>query len=326
MSSLASERFLRSHLKTRHMVLLVELGRHHSILEAAKAANLTQSAASKLLSELEYALGLKLFERLPRGVLPTAYGEVLIRRAGAALAEMDAGYQEIMQLRSGLAGQVSIGSVLTPSTKLLPAAIKLLKASHQKLHVAITIETSMLLIERLRAGELDLVIGRILDADSSGELSFEPLTDEPHDLIVRSGHPLLAREHVDLADLAEACWILPARGSILRDRLTALFLSHGLDQPTETVEAVSLPMITNLLLDSDMVVALPEELVRTYLDAGLLAVLPCDLGLKMDMYGIITRKHHQLSPGALALLHILRQLGGQAVEPENRAQSNRRLS
>jgi len=326
MSSLASERFLRSHLKTRHMVLLVELGRHHSILEAAKAANLTQSAASKLLSELEYALGLKLFERLPRGVLPTAYGEVLIRRAGAALAEMDAGYQEIMQLRSGLAGQVSIGSVLTPSTKLLPAAIKLLKASHQKLHVAITIETSMLLIERLRAGELDLVIGRILDADSSGELSFEPLTDEPHDLIVRSGHPLLAREHVDLSDLAEACWILPARGSILRDRLTALFLSHGLDQPTETVEAVSLPMITNLLLDSDMVVALPEELVRTYLDAGLLAVLPCDLGLKMDMYGIITRKHHQLSPGALALLHILRQLAGQAVEQDNRALSNRRLS
>ena len=315
MSSPASDRFLRSHLKTRHLVLLVELGRHHSILEAAKAANLTQSAASKLLSELEYALGIKLFERLPRGVVPTAYGEVFIRRAGAALAEMDAGYQEIMQLRSGLSGQVAIGSVLTPSTNLLPRAIKLLKASHQRLHVAISIETSVLLIERLRAGELDLVIGRILDADSGSELNFEPLTDEPHVIIARSTHPLLARSTVSLEDLSRECWILPARGSILRDRLTALFLSHGLDQPSETIEAVSLPVITNLLLDSDMVVALPEELVRTYLDAGLLAVLPCELGLRMDMYGIVTRKNHQLSPGALALLTILRELGARSAQP-----------
>ena len=319
MSSTPSDRFLRSHLKTRHLVLLVELGRHHSILEAAKAANLTQSAASKLLSELEYALGVKLFERLPRGVNPTAYGDVLIRRAGTALAEMDAGYQEIMGLRSGLAGQVSIGSVLTPSTKLLPSAIKLLKASHQRLHVVISIETSVLLIERLRSGELDLVIGRVLDTDTGGELNFEPLTDEPHSIIVRSNHPLLARSNISLEDLSKECWILPARGSILRDRLTALFLSHGLDQPAETIEAVSLPVITNLLLDSDMVVALPPELVRTYLDAGLLAVLPCELGLRMDIYGIITRKHHQLSPGALALLHILRQIGAQYAEQASQA-------
>jgi DNA-binding transcriptional LysR family regulator len=62
-----SDRFVRSHLKTRQLVLLVELGRHGSILHAAQAANLTQPAASKLLADLEHALGVKLFERLPRG-------------------------------------------------------------------------------------------------------------------------------------------------------------------------------------------------------------------------------------------------------------------
>jgi DNA-binding transcriptional LysR family regulator len=303
-----ANRFVRSHLKTRHLVLLVELGRHRSILHAAQAANLTQPAASKLLGELEHALGVLLFERLPRGVQPTRYGEVLIRRAGAALAEMDAAHQEVMELLSGLSGRVAVGAVMTPSTGLLPEALQLLKKTHAGVQVAITVDTSKLLIQRLREGELDLVIGRILDSESAAELNFEPLTDEPHSLIVRAGHPLLARSDLRLPDLAREAWILPPHGSILRDRLTALFLAQGLDQPQGAIETMALPVITQLLVGSDMLVTLPEELVQPYLDAGLLAVLPFDLGLRMDAYGIVTRKQHQLSPGAEATLQTLRQV------------------
>ncbi len=308
MSDPHAKRFVRSHLKTRHLVLLVELGRQGSILHAAQAAHLTQPAASKLLAELEHALGVTLFERLPRGVAPTRYGEVLIRRAGAALAEMDAAYQEVMELQSGLSGRVAIGAVLTPSTSLVPEAIHRLKREHSRVQVAISTDTSKALIRSLRAGELDLVIGRILDAESAAELDFEPLTDEPHGLVVRQGHPLLARSDLRLADLAQQSWILPPYGSILRDRITALFLAQGLDPPPETVETLALPVVTPLLAGSDMVAALPFELVQPYLDAGLLATLSFDLGLRMDAYGIVTRRRHQLSPGADALLRLLREV------------------
>lgn len=302
-----AQRFVRSHLKTRHLVLLVELGRHRSIMGAAQAANLTQPAASKLLAELEHALGVPLFERLPRGVLPTAFGEVLIRRAGAALAEMDAAHQEVMELLSGLSGRVAVGTVLTPSTGLLPDALHLLRHSHPKVQVTVTVDTSKLLIQRLREGQLDLVIGRILDSVSAAELHFEPITDEPHSLIVRAGHPLLQRSDLSLKDLAREAWILPAHGSILRDRLTALFLAQGLDQPQQTTETTALPMITKLLTQSDMLVPLPPEVLQSHLDSGLLAVLPFDLGLRMDAYGFVTRRQHQLSPGAEATLQTLRQ-------------------
>ncbi len=315
MSDTRSDRFVRSYLKTRHLVLLVELGRHGSILHAAQAANLTQPAASKLLGELEHALGIPLFERLPRGVVPTRYGEVLIRRAGAALAEMDLAHQDVMELLSGLTGRVSVGTVLTPSTSLLPQAVNLLKTRFSRVHVSISVDTSKLLIERLRAGMLDLVIGRILDAESAAELNFEPLTDEPHSLIARAGHPLARHHNLQLKDLVHEGWILPPSGSILRDRLTALFLSHGLDQPSETVETLALPVITNLLRGSDMVVALPEELVRPSLDTGLLTVLPCDLGLRMDWYGIVTRKNHELSPGAKSMLAMLREIAATLYPP-----------
>lgn len=302
-----SDRFVRSYLKTRHLVLLVELGRHGSIMHAAEAASLTQPAASKLLGELEHALGVKLFERLPRGVAPTWYGNVLIRRAGAALAEMDAAHQEVMELLSGLRGRVDVGTVLTPSATLIPPAVTLLKSRHARVHVSITVDTSKLLVGRLRDGELDIVVGRILDTEAAGELQFEPITDEPHSLIARAGHPLASRDDLQLDELAQQGWILPHAGSILRDRITALFLSQGLEQPAETVSTMALPTIASLLTGSDMVAALPMELARPYLDSGLLAVLPYDLSLRMDMYGIITRKHHQLSPGAEAMLAALRE-------------------
>ncbi|GGY26246.1 LysR family transcriptional regulator [Pseudoduganella sp. SL102] len=317
MHDILSDRFVRSHLKMRQLVLLVELGRHGSILHAAQAANLTQPAASKLLAELEHALNVQLFERLPRGVLPTWYGEVLIRRAGAALAEMDAAHQEVMELLSGLSGKVNIGAVLTPSAGLLPDAIKLLKTRHARVRVSVTVDTSKLLTDKLRAGELDIVIGRVQDSHAAGELHFEPVTDEPHSLIAGAGHPLATRTGLTLADLAGEPWIVPPAGSVLRDRLTALFLSHGLEPPSDTVEAMALPVIVNLLAGSRMVSALPAELVRPYLDMGLITVLPYDLGLTMDLYGIVTRKQHRLSPGAEAMLATLREVAAQRYPREN---------
>lgn len=311
MSDPRSDRFVRSHLKTRHLVLLVELGRHGSIMHAAQAAHLTQPAASKLLAELEHSLGVQLFERLPRGVAPTWYGQVLIRRAGAALAEMDAAHQEVMELLSGLRGRVDVGCVLTPAAGLVPEAVNLLKTRQPRILVSITVDTSKLLVQRLRAGELDVVVGRIRDTEAAGELTFEPITDEPHSLFVRAGHPLAERTDLTLAELARSGWILPPTGSILRDRLTTMFLSHGLEPPAETVETLALPVVANLLIGSNMVVALPQELMAPYLQTGLLCVLPFELGLRMDLYGIITRRNHQHSPGADAMLATLREVAAE---------------
>lgn len=94
----ASDHFVRDHLEMRHLRLLVELDRHACLAHAARAARLTPWMASRLLGDLEQALGGRLFERTARGLVPTSAGEVLIRRAGAALAQMDAALREIAGL------------------------------------------------------------------------------------------------------------------------------------------------------------------------------------------------------------------------------------
>jgi len=305
----SSTRFIRFHLKTRHLVLLVELGRHASILHAAEAAGLTQPGASKLIGELEHALGVTLFERLPRGVVPTWYGQVLIRRAGAALAEMDAAHQEIMQGQAGFGGRVAVGSVRAPAASLLPQAIRLLKERNPRVQVAVSSDTSQTMVEQLRAGELDIVIGRIQDPAAAAELDFEPLADEPHSLIVRGGHPWLGRTDLGFEELAQAPWIMPSPGR-LRDQLMALFIARGLPQPVDVVETISLPLVTRLLADSDRVVALPRELVQSALDTGALAVAPLAVDLRAGVYGIVTRRRHHLSPSAEAMLAALREAAG----------------
>jgi len=74
-----------------------------------------------------------------------------------------------------------------------------------------------------------------------------------------------------------------------------------------SASTAELPVQTALLLGSDMVAPMSVELVKPYLDSGLLAVLPYELNLRMDVYGIITRRHHQLSPAAEAMLGALRE-------------------
>jgi DNA-binding transcriptional LysR family regulator len=202
---------------------------------------------------------------------------------------------------------VEIGSVLTPAADILPKAIKLFKSRSVNANVVVDFSTSKSMVERLLDGHLDIVLGRILDTASVAYLNFEPITDEVHHIIVRPGHPLAGRSDLQLAELAQQSWIVPPAGSILRDRMTALFLSEGLSPPTETVETLAIPLIVSLLSSTDMVVALPKELVQAYLDSGQLVLLPFDLGLRMDVYGIITRQGHVLSPGAEGMLLALRE-------------------
>ena len=104
-----------------------------------------------MLAELEHALGVTLFERLPRGVQPR-YGEVLIRRAGAALAELSAAHQEVAELADGLSGRISLGTVMTPAIGLCPRRCSKLKQAHARVQVSITVDTSKALIQQLRGG------------------------------------------------------------------------------------------------------------------------------------------------------------------------------
>jgi DNA-binding transcriptional LysR family regulator len=302
-----SDSLFRSRLKTRQIALLVHLDEERSVLRAAEAAGMTQPAASKLLREFEEALQVKLFERHARGVAPTWFGEILVRHARSILSEISLAQEEIAALRGGLAGQASVGTVLTPGTSLVPMAIELVKQRRSGLLVNVELDYSKPLVKKLLQGDLDMLVARILDSQGAEELQFEPLAEEHHGVLAGAQHPLAGKQGLTLQDLAGQGWILPEQGSVLRDRLVGAFVQHGLQWPNNVVETTSLPVIISLLRTTNMVAVLPEAAVQPLCQSGMLSTLIKNVGVEIGPFGIITRRHHRLSPGAQILLAALRE-------------------
>jgi DNA-binding transcriptional LysR family regulator len=230
-----------------------------------------------------------------------------VRHAQAALLEMQRAADEVEALRSGQGVRVSIGTVMSPGTDLVPLALSLLAQRNPQMAVDVEMDFSRPMVARLLQGRLELVVGRVLDPEYASALHFEPLAEEPHRLVARPGHPLARQPGLGIADLVEFPWVLPQPQSILRERLVAMFLQRGLAMPRKIVETSSLPLIVPLLRGTEMLVALPEDVVRPYCDAGMLALLPVDLGVSMAAYGLITPRDRPLSPGAAQMLGALRE-------------------
>nr|WP_314541205.1 LysR family transcriptional regulator [uncultured Massilia sp.] len=298
--------FLKARLKTRQLLLLIALDDYRNIHRAADELHMTQPAASKQIKDLEEMLDVKLFERLPRGMEPTVYGETMIRHARMALTSLALAHDDIVTLKSGLTGQVEVGVIMTPAMALLPRAIARVKEAAPLLRIGVQLETSNVLLDKLQHGTLDFMIGRIFETSDTSGLTYEELTEEPACAVVRPGHPLLERRQLGLGDIAPLPWILPPHGSILRYRFDMMFRRAGLAPPANVVDTTAMLMITALLQQTDSLHVMPLEVAQYYASLNVMRILPIELPCKMDAFGIIRQQDHLLSPGADMLLRAVK--------------------
>jgi DNA-binding transcriptional LysR family regulator len=298
--------FLKARLKTRQLLLLIALDDYRNIHRAADELHMTQPAASKQIKDLEEMLEVRLFDRLPRGMEPTIYGETMIRHARMALTSLALAHDDLVTLKSGLTGQVEVGVIMTPAMALLPRAIARIKEQAPLLRIGVQLESSNLLLDKLQHGTLDFMIGRILDKGDSTGLIYEELTEEPACAVVRPGHPLLEHGQLELKDIATAPWILPPQGSILRHRFDMMFRRAGMQPPANVVDTTALLVITALLQQTDALHVMPLAVAQYYSSLKVMQILPIDLPCKMDAFGIIRQQDHLLSPGANLLLDAVR--------------------
>jgi DNA-binding transcriptional LysR family regulator len=298
--------FLRARLKTRQLMLLIAIGEEGNIHRAAGMLNMSQPAASKLLKDLEDVLGLSLFERLPRGMRPTWYGEALIRHARMALSSLTQAGHEIEALKTGRFGEVSIGAITGPALSLLPQAMSLVAQEHPDLRVQLAVESSDVLLDQLIQCRLDIMIGRLFEMHDKKNLSYERLSDEPVCAVARPDHPMVREGALTLKEIQQAAWIVPPMGSVLRHRFELMFQEAGLDIPMRLIETSSILFMTKMLQESDFIAVVPTEVARYYTSYGMVAMLPIQLSCTMDAFGIILRKDWLLSPAAKVVLKALK--------------------
>jgi DNA-binding transcriptional LysR family regulator len=298
--------FLRARLKTRQLMLLIAISDEGNIHRAAEVVNMSQPAASKLLKDLEDVLGILLFERLPRGMRPTWYGETLIRHARIALSSLTLAGSELDALKTGRLGEVSVGAITGPAVSLLPRAAAIVAREHPELRLQLAVESSDVLLERLTQCKLDIMIGRLFERHEKTDLTYERLADEPVCAVARPGHPMLGSSALTLKQLAQTPWIVPPMGSVLRHRFELMFQEAGLDIPGQLIETSSILFTTKMLQESGFVAVVPTEVARYYAAYGMMEILPIELTCTMDAFGIILRRDWLLSPAAKVVLRAIR--------------------
>lgn len=301
-----SKRIMQARLKTRQLLLLLALDEQRNIHRAAEEMVMTQPAVSKQLKELESLLDVQLFERTSRGVEPTIFGEAMIRHARMALLSLSNAHEDIAALKAGLVGQVNVGAIMTPSVSLLPGAAIEVKRQAPLLRIGIQVGTSNALVAQLQAGSIDFMIGRLLEQQSKAMFDYEELASEPLCVVARVGHPLLNETAVTLERIAAEPWVLAPPGSILRHKFDLMFRRLGLAPPVSVIDTIEIPVITELLRQSDMLHAFPQELAHSYARSGVFAIVPIELPCQMEAFGIVTRRDDLLSPGAEMMLRAIR--------------------
>ena len=307
--------FLESRLTLRNLRLVDAVAREGNLVRAAQSLNMTQSAVTKALQEIEAIAGAELFERTNRGTFPTAYGETLATHAKIVLAQIRHAEQALHDLKDGTGGRGVIGTLLSAAVTLLPSAIARVLEVRPRLAVKIVEGTNDVLMPMLRAGELDFVVGRLPEYRQRGGLLQEVLMDDYAQIVARADHPLARYPHLDLATLREWPWILPREETTMRRQIDEAFRREGLEPPNCGVESVSLLANRSLLLSTDYLAVWPIQLARAEARSGLVAVLPIYLPSTRRPIGGSTRAEGRLSPAAEVLVDALRTIAISADTP-----------
>ncbi|MES2934360.1 MAG: LysR family transcriptional regulator [Pseudomonadota bacterium] len=321
MSKTSNKWFVRVRLKTRQCLLLIALDEERNIHRAAEVLNMTQPAASKQIKDLEEMLEVKLFDRLPRGMRPTLYGETVIRHARMSLGSLARAHEEILALKSGLAGHVNVGVIMTPGMTLVPQAIVKVKQHSPSLRIGVQVESSNILLERLQQGALDFLVARIFEQDDKTNLQYEELTEEPVCVVARIGHPLNDADDLGLRDIAGAGWLMSPPGSVLRHRFEMMFRRDGLEPPTNMIDTTAILVVIGVLQQTDYLHVMPIDVARYFAQLGTVSILPIDLPCKMDAFGIITRRDQVLSPGAALLHRAIKEIAGEIYSAKPHAET-----
>lgn len=299
---------LTGHLTIRHIRTVDAIEMERSIVRAAHRLNVTQSAITKALQEIEALIGLRLFDRTNRGVVPTPAGQQLAEDARRLLAQITMTEQKLADLRNGTGGRVAIGTLLAASADLLPRAIAKVRRDNPRVVVKVTTGTEDVLLPALRAGELDMVIGRLSEHHDPINMIQEVLLPDYAVVVVRRDHPLTERATLRLEDLVEWDWILPPKETNLRLQIDRTFREEGVPPPAQSVESVSPLINRGLLLQADYICVLPAQVARLEAATGQIVILPIRLPATSGFLGITMLPQAQRSATAELFLSTLRDV------------------
>ncbi len=304
---------LESRIKLRHLSCFLEVAAQRSFVAAADVLHLTQPAVSKAIAELEEILATALFERSRRGVFLTPHGEAFRRYAGATMTALRQGIDTVAQgvTRGGYI--LSVGVLPTVAARLMPFAVQEAKEAGLGATLRVIIGPNDYLLERLRRGDLDLVVGRLAAPAAMQGLLFEHLYSEEVVFVVRPEHPLVGERPVALRDLSRFTVLLPIADSIIRPAVDQLLIAHGVPALPDVIETVSPTFGRRYARTSDAVWIISRGVVDEDITTGALVRLPVEAAEAVGPVGLTTKADVPFPVSAELLAQTIRRVAARLI-------------
>lgn len=268
-----------SHLKFRHLMLVLHLVEFGNLHKAARHLSISQPAASAMLIDLESLLGLTLFLRNRQGVAPTEHALALVGGAKTMVNEFTNFIGVVENLGQGRQPVLRVGVVPQAFVSYLPTAIARYRADgggNIKTHEG----TARQLITLLYDGMLDCMVGRlssvgIPEERDIADLAFSPLYEEQ--ICVVEGTGAKANAKATYASLAQREWVLQRRDSSVRRELAEAFLRRGLMLPEPIVETTNYIQSLAVVGRSNYCTVAPRRAAEMHVDLGTVRILKLQL-------------------------------------------------
>jgi LysR family pca operon transcriptional activator len=294
-------------IRLRHINCFVSVAQERNLGKAAAKLRLSQPAISKTLAELEEIVGVRLFERGRQGAQLTRDGEAFLTHAVAVLEALEAARTAVGSQQTPNTEAIYVGALPTVAPDLLPLALDTFRRARPHTRVVIQTGANAPLLDMLKAGEVDFVLGRMVDPQMMVGLSFELLYVEPLILAVRSGHPLDAAGAVSLNDVVAFPLIVSTKGTITRHNTETYLQSRGFRLPANCIETLSVSVSRLITQQLDAVWFTHIGAVRDDLANNILARLAIATGGTEEAVGLLHRSGGSMAPPVLEFMKILRE-------------------
>jgi LysR family transcriptional regulator for metE and metH len=187
-------------LESRHLKLVAEVARHESVTRAADRLNVTQSAVSHQLRELEDRLGTPIFVRSGRRMLLTPAGRVIVESADDVLGAIGRVEAKVHQIARQTAGELRVCTHCYTGYSWLPSIVAGLRRRYPAFALQIVPEYTLDPIAALLDAKLDLAI--MNDESDDRRLRYRELFDDEHVAVVPASHRWASRPFVTPEEIA----------------------------------------------------------------------------------------------------------------------------
>jgi len=277
--------------------------------KAAERLNTVQPAISRSIGELERAFGVRLLDRRRQGIEPTEYGRALLACGLAVFDDLRQGVKTIESLVDPTVGEVRVGCNATLAASFVSVVVDRLARRYPRIVFRVVTAYVETLYRELAERSVDLLIARRSGSIADERLNFEFLFGDSFSFVVGARNPLARRRRIELAELANEPWVLPAPPErVIESAAKEAFRASGLDYPRTTVFTASPELRMSLLATGRFVSIVPDCILRFSARSLELKALHVKQSLSSMPVGIVTLKNRTLSPVAQLFIDSAREV------------------